>query len=52
LEYLLANTCSTEDEEKLKEGMENVKKILRDHYINPEESTLIQSKFEKKAGIK
>jgi len=25
LEYLLANTCSTEDEEKLKEGMENVK---------------------------
>lgn len=25
LEYLLANTCSTEDEVKLKEGMENVK---------------------------
>jgi ATP-dependent Lon protease len=45
LEYLLANTCSTEDEKKLKEGMENVKKILREHYINPEESTLIQSKL-------
>ncbi len=38
LEYLLANTCSTEDEIKLKEGMENVKTILRNHYINPEES--------------
>jgi ATP-dependent Lon protease len=52
LEYLLANTCSTEDEEKLKEGMENVKKILHDHYINPEESTLIQSKLREKGRYK
>jgi ATP-dependent Lon protease len=52
LEYLLANTCSTEDEEKLKEGMENVKTILRDHYINPEESTLIQSKLREKGRYK
>jgi ATP-dependent Lon protease len=52
LEYLLANTCSTEDEEKLKEGMENVKKILREHYVNPEESTLIQSKLREKGRFK
>lgn len=52
LEYLLANTCSTEDEEKLKEGMNNVKKILRDHYINPEESNLIQSKLREKGRYK
>lgn len=52
LEYLLANTCSTEDEEKLKEGMENVKTILRNHYINPEESTLIQSKLREKGSYK
>jgi len=52
LEYLLANTCSTEDEVKLKEGMENVKKVLRDHYINPEESTLIQSKLREKGKYK
>ncbi|RZJ90413.1 MAG: protease Lon-related BREX system protein BrxL [Chryseobacterium sp.] len=52
LEYLLANTCSTEDEEKLKEGMENVKKILHDHYINPEESTLIQSKLRERGRYK
>lgn len=52
LEYLLANTCSTEDEEKLKEGMENVKTILRNHYINPEESTLIQSKLRDKGRYK
>jgi ATP-dependent Lon protease len=52
LEYLLANTCSTEDEEKLKEGMENVKRILKDHYINPEESSLIQSKLREKGSYK
>jgi len=52
LEYLLANTCSTEDEDKLNEGMENVKKILRDHYVNPEESTLIQSKLREKGRYK
>jgi ATP-dependent Lon protease len=52
LEYLLANTCSTEDEEKLREGMENVKKILRDHYINAEESALIQSKLREKGRYK
>jgi ATP-dependent Lon protease len=52
LEYLLANTCSTEDEEKLKEGMENVKTILRNHYVNPEESNLIQSKLREKGRYK
>jgi ATP-dependent Lon protease len=52
LEYLLANTCSTEDEEKLKEGMENVKTILSNHYINPEESSLIQSKLREKGSYK
>ena len=52
LEYLLANTCSTEDEEKLKEGMENVKTILSNHYVNPEESTLIQSKLREKGRYK
>lgn len=52
LEYLLANSTSTEDEEKLKEGMENVKTILRNHYVNPEESTLIQSKLREEGRYK
>ncbi len=52
LEYLLANTCSTDDEEKIQEGMENVKTILRNHYVNPEESTLIQSKLREKGRYK
>jgi ATP-dependent Lon protease len=52
LEYLLANTCSTEDEAKLQEGIENVKNILRDHYVNPEECNLIQSKLREKGNYK
>ncbi len=52
LEYLLANSCSTEDENKVNEGIENVKKILRDHYVNPEESNLIQSKLREKGHYK
>ncbi|MBF0120837.1 MAG: protease Lon-related BREX system protein BrxL [Desulfobacterales bacterium] len=52
LEYLLANTCSTEDEEKIKDGIENVKKVLREHYVNPEECNLIQSKIKEKGRYK
>lgn len=45
LEYLIANSCSTDDEQKIKEGMDNVKRILSEHYVNPEESSLIHSKI-------
>jgi ATP-dependent Lon protease len=45
LEYLIANSCSTDDEEKIRTGMENVKKVLSEHYVNPEESSLIHSKI-------
>ena len=52
LEYLIANSCSTNDEEKIREGMENVKKILSEHYVNPEESSLIHSKIREKGSYK
>jgi len=52
LEYLIANSCSTDDEEKIKEGMSNVKKILSEHYVNPEESDLIQSRIREKGTYK
>lgn len=45
LEYLMANSCSTTDEEQIEKGIKNVKTILQDHYVNPEESKLIQSKI-------
>jgi ATP-dependent Lon protease len=45
LEYLLANSCSTDDPAKIAEGVANVQKILRDHYVNPDEANLLQSKI-------
>jgi len=52
LEYLIANSCSTDDEDMIKKGMENVKKVLSDHYVNPEESNLIHSKIREKGKHK
>lgn len=48
LEYLLANSCSTFDEEQIKRGITNVKNILSDHYINPKEGNLVKSKIREK----
>ncbi|MBZ0199407.1 MAG: protease Lon-related BREX system protein BrxL [Ignavibacteriaceae bacterium] len=52
LEYLIANSCSTADEEKIAQGIENVKKILTDHYVNPEQSSLIHSKIRENGSYK
>lgn len=52
LEYLLANSCSTDDEERIQEGLQTVRNILKDHYVNPEESSLIQSKIREKGRYK
>lgn len=52
LEYLLANSCSTNDEEKIKEGMANVQRILRDHYVNPDEANLLQAKIRENGHYK
>jgi|Wag4MinimDraft_11_1082651.scaffolds.fasta_scaffold03165_2 ATP-dependent Lon protease len=43
LEYLLANYCSTTDQEKLDKGMENVKEILKKHYVEPDQAGQVQS---------
>jgi ATP-dependent Lon protease len=52
LEYLIANSCSTDDDEQIRKGMENVKKVLSEHYVNPEESSLIHSKIKEKGRYK
>ena len=52
LEYLIANSCSTDDEQKIKEGLDNVKKILSKHYVNPEESTKIHSRIREEGKYK
>ena len=52
LEYLIANSCSTNDEEVIKKGIENVKKILSEHYVNPEKSALVQAKIKNHGSYK
>ena len=52
LEYLLANACSTDDEEKIRQGVENVKKVLHDHYVNLEEANLVQAKIREQGTYK
>lgn len=52
LEYLIANSCSTNDEEAIKKGLNNVKRILSDHYVNPEESALIHAKIKNQGRYK
>ena len=52
LEYLLANSCSTDDEEKIQEGIESVKCVLREHYVNPDEATLVQAKIRERGTYK
>jgi len=52
LEYLIANSCSTDDEEKIHVGLDNVKKVLSEHYVNPEESSLIHSKIRERGHYK
>ena len=52
LEYLIANSCSTSDEEQIQKGLENVKKVLSQHYVNPEESSLIHSRIRENGHYK
>ncbi len=38
LEFLLGQHCSSEDEEVVARGVENVKKILANNYVRPDEA--------------
>ena len=43
LEFLLGQYCSSEDETIIEEGVNNVKRILADNYVRPDESEKIKS---------
>lgn len=38
LEYLLGMYCASDDDEVVLEGLENVKKILAENYVRPDEA--------------
>ena len=43
LEYLLGQYCSSDDDEIITQGMENVKRILADNFVRPDEAQKILS---------
>lgn len=43
LEFLLGQYCSSDDPEIIKTGVENVKRILADNYVRPDEAQKILS---------
>ena len=45
LEYLLGQYCSSEDEDIIETGLEQVKKILSNNYVRPDEAQKIISKL-------
>ncbi len=45
LEYLLGQYCATDDEEVIAEGLEKVKDVIRNNYINRAESEEIKGKI-------
>lgn len=52
LEYLLGQYCATAEEEDIKAGVEQVKEILRQHFVRREESELVKSKIRESGSHK
>lgn len=48
LEYLLGMYCATNDERVINDGVENVKRILADNFVRPDEAEKIKSKIKEK----
>ena len=45
LEYLLGNYCTSDDEAEVEAGIEQVKRILSDNYVRPDEAEQIKAKI-------
>lgn len=45
LEFLLGQYCSSDDEEVIERGVQNVKRILADNFVRPDEAQKILSKL-------
>lgn len=50
LEYLLGMYCSSQDDEEIAAGVENVKKILADNFVRPDEAQKILSMLRQKGS--
>ncbi|RLA17485.1 MAG: ATP-dependent Lon protease, partial [Gammaproteobacteria bacterium] len=52
LEYLLGMYCASDDDEVVSEGMENVKKILAENYVRPDEAEKVKSLIRERGTYK
>ncbi len=52
LEYLLGMYCATNDEAVIREGLENVKRILAENYVRPDEGEKVKSKIKELGSYK
>ena len=52
LEYLLGQYCASDDAETVKAGVENVREILRLHYVNRSEAELVKSRIKERGHHK
>lgn len=52
LEYLLGMYCATDDAEVVREGMENVKKVLAENYVRPDEAEKVKSLIRERGSYK
>lgn len=50
LEFLLGQYCSSDDPEIIEQGVENVKKILADNFVRPDEAQKILSMLRQKGS--
>lgn len=50
LEFLLGQYCSSDDDSVIEQGVQNVKKILADNFVRPDEAQKVLSKLRKKGS--
>lgn len=50
LEFLLGQYCSSDDKSIIEQGVQNVKRILADNFVRPDESQKVLSKLRKKGS--
>ncbi|MDO5337227.1 MAG: protease Lon-related BREX system protein BrxL [Eubacteriales bacterium] len=50
LEFLLGQYCSSDDDSIIEQGVQNVKRILADNFVRPDESQKVLSKLRKRGS--
>ena len=52
LEYLLGMYCASDDADVVRQGLENVKKILAENYVRPDEAEKVKSLIRERGSFK